>query len=97
MMQKDMMIFMRKYEKEHNLPYGISDWVIMDLWRGVKVVIQNAKEGKVETFKGIRIKNYIYFQPRPLTIYHLTRLKKLRERKLMKNIKAKEDEQPIKV
>jgi len=97
MMQKDMMIFMRKYEKEHALPYGISDWVIMDLWRGVKVAIQNAKEGKVETFKGIRIKNYIYFQPRPLTIYHLTRLKKLRERKLMKNIKAKEDEQPVKV
>ena len=97
MMQKDMMIFMRKYEKEHALPYGISDRVINDLWRGVRVVIQNAKEGKVETFKGIRIKNYIYFQPRPLTIYHLTRLKKLRERKLMKNIKAKEDEQPVKV
>lgn len=97
MMQKDMMIFMRKYEKEHALPYGISDWVIMDLWRGVKVAIQNAKEGKVETFKGIRIKNYIYFQPRPLTIYHLTRLKKLRERKLIKSIKAKKDEQPVKV
>ena len=96
-MQKDMMIFMRKYDKEHVLPYGISDRVINDLWRGVRVAIQNAKEGKVETFKGIRIKNYIYFQPRPLTIYHLTRLKKLRERKLMKNIKAKEDEQPVKV
>ena len=97
MMQKDMIIFMRKYDKEHVLPCGISDRVINDLWRGVRVAIQNAKEGKVETFKGIRIKNYIYFQPRPLTIYHLTRLKKLRERKLMKNIKAKEDEQPIKV
>ena len=92
MMQKDMRIFMRKYEKEHILPYGISDWVIRDLWRGVRVVIQNAKAGKVETFKGIRIKNYIYFQPRPLTIYHLTRLKKLRERKLIKSIKAKVDE-----
>jgi len=97
MMQKDMIIFMRKYDKEHVLPCGISDRVINDLWRGVRVAIQNAKEGKVETFKGIRIKNYIYFQPRPLTIYHLTRLKKLRERKLMKNIKAKEDEQPVKV
>ena len=96
-MQKDMRIFMRKYEKEHNLPYGLPERVIMDLWRGVRVAIQNAKEGKVETFKGIRIKNYIYFQPRPLTIYHLTRLKKLRERKLMKSIKAKEDEQSIKV
>ena len=96
-MQKDMIIFMRKYDKEHVLPCGISDRVINDLWRGVRVVIQNAKEGKIETFKGIRIKNYIYFQPRPLTIYHLTRLKKLRERKLMKNIKAKEDEQPVKV
>ena len=96
-MQKDMIIFMRKYDKEHVLPCGISDRVINDLWRGVRVVIQNAKEGKVETFKGIRIKNYIYFQPRPLTIYHLTRLKKLRERKLIKNIKAKEDEQPVKV
>ena len=96
-MQKDMIIFMRKYDKEHVLPCGISDRVINDLWRGVRVAIQNAKEGKVETFKGIRIKNYIYFQPRPLTIYHLTRLKKLRERKLMKSIKAKEDEQSIKV
>ena len=97
MMQKDMLIFMRKYEKEHALPCGISDRVINDLWRGVRVVIQNAKEGKVETFKGIRIKNYIYFQPRPMSIYHLTRLKKLRERKLMKSIKAKRDEQPVKV
>ena len=97
MMQKDMIIFMRKYDKEHVLPCGISDRVINDLWRGVRVAIQNAKEGKVETFKGIRIKNYIYFQPRPLTIYHLTRLKKLRERKLIKSIKAKKDEQPVKV
>jgi len=96
-MQKDMRIFMRKYEKEHILPCGLPERVISDLWRGVRVAIQNAKEGKAETFKGIRIKNYIYFQPRPLTIYHLTRLKKLRERKLMKSIKTKEDEQSIKV